>query len=535
MASYLVYIPISNEVDYPTKIEAFIGAVNADVNALQDATASMPAGNHVPAAEAVISDNALIRGGGDNESTGDNRGIQESQGGTATLDNSNNMAGLNHLSILGNFISSGTTLDADELGYLENAIKGAVVNGKAVILSDTGTLTSIDIDTDGLKINGSIVNTTASELNQLYTAGVVTADFKLIAGLAASNVQDVDLQAVDNFYQAISSTGTIVTLHRNIVLGDDETTLITFNADTKEHITPHDTNTWDLGSDSEAKRFRALYLSDVADIGSLKVNAGNEITDIVTTVGSTDTKIPTEKAVQDYFKKRTISAFFNYGDGSDGAQLDNSADWTVEPGVYNFTTYEIANSYDILVNNPGPLIIKATISIIIGNGSIVNADYMGASGGGGAFANGDNGIFGGAGGGGNNLYGGYGGGTFANARTVRAQAGTAQSTRAIGSAISAMPGIEGGGGGASGNSYLRIGGNGGGVIILIAPTITLTGSSFGSAGGNAVGAYSGGGGGGAIIVAAETTIGTPAFWCPGGLGAATGYDGADGWYRGVSL
>ncbi len=67
-------------------------------------------------------------------------------------------------------------------------------------------------DDSGLKIAGTPISATASELNKLDGVTAVTADLELLAGLAASGVTAADLQAVDGFNGVISSDGTEMTL-----------------------------------------------------------------------------------------------------------------------------------------------------------------------------------------------------------------------------------------------------------------------------------------------------------------------------------
>lgn len=84
-----------------------------------------------------------------------------------------------------------------ELEYNHDVTAGTAAASKAVVLSATSKIDTIDITV--LKINGYTVTTSATELSELNSAGVLHADFELLYGLSASGVTAADLQATKGF------------------------------------------------------------------------------------------------------------------------------------------------------------------------------------------------------------------------------------------------------------------------------------------------------------------------------------------------
>ena len=252
-----------------------------------------------------------------------------------------------------------------------------------------------------------------------------------------------------------------------------------------------------------------------------------------------------------------------YGDGSDGA-LSYSSTQTLSSGIYYATTWTCSGTTTLTPNaNSKPIIIQATISITVGASCTLSEN--GATGAAGSSAHGDIGATGGGGGygaaGGSAGDANYGysnaaigtilsGGTAGTSGSPTGGSGNSVTTIIERSALNTGPlypeanlfgGSIGGAGGSSGGS----GGYGGGVIILVAPTITLgngavltaTGAAGGSGGSNVGGG--GGGGGGVIIVRSPNLVDNGATFTvtggAGGTGASgtggNGGQGATGWSK----
>lgn len=255
--------------------------------------------------------------------------------------------------------------------------------------------------------------------------------------------------------------------------------------------------------------------------------------------------------------------FYDYGDESDGAKTV-SADETIAPGLYQYSTYLLNVTKTVDLSLKGPLIIVATTSIII-NGTI-DVDGMGGAGGDTPGTTNDvagqSGICGGSGGGGNGASGGDGGNTFMTAGgAASAGNGAAQSTITKNLLLAVSPffnvreemliaagreyrtpvtrgdaAVGGGGGGASTGASGDDGGAGGGLIILVSPVVTIGAAGVLTADGTSIHANGGAGGGGAIIIAtpsgAYTNNGSVA--ASGATSASAGNGGA-GWVQALTL
>ena len=153
-------------------------------------------------------------------------------------------------------------------------------------------------------------------------------------------------------------------------------------------------------------------------------------------------------------------------------------------------------------------------------------DPAGNAGGGGEKRSGSQGTGGGGGGNGTSGANGQAGGVAANWPGVGGDAdGNA--------ALTDM--VMGGGGGGGSNENTILGGDGGGIILVIAKTLTVTGSLV-SAGANGANnspgtdkGGAGGGAGGSILVKAQiATLGTNKLTAPAGAGATEYWDGGNG-------
>lgn len=225
-----------------------------------------------------------------------------------------------------------------------------------------------------------------------------------------------------------------------------------------------------------------------------------------------------------------------YGDGSDGALTDSSSG--NRSGIFYATTYTCSGTTTVTSNLlNSSLIIRATVSITIGAACsfVATGEANGASdsggaggGGGGGTAAGGNGssnkglsagsqvtiVLGGSGGGSSGGTGGVGAAPSTNVIRSLLEGGIATTDYVMGG------GAIGGTGGSSGGA----GGNGGGVMIFVAPKITLaSGASFTSngspgsnSGANTQGAGGGGGGGVIIIRSPNLTDSGATFSVAGG-------------------
>ena len=77
-------------------------------------------------------------------------------------------------------ILDGVTATAEELNLVDGSTAGSVVNSKAVIYGSSG-----EVHAKTLKIDGTPINATASELNILHGATVTAADLNRLDGAAA--------------------------------------------------------------------------------------------------------------------------------------------------------------------------------------------------------------------------------------------------------------------------------------------------------------------------------------------------------------
>ena len=266
--------------------------------------------------------------------------------------------------------------------------------------------------------------------------------------------------------------------------------------------------------------------------------------------------------------KVLLKWLYDFGDGSDGAQAWTTAGSPYSTGLRQCTTFSIAAGQTATLSPRGTLIIMAKTSITI-TGTL-NHDGGGGEGGfyndasvSGVFmgGNGGAGMYGGSGGGSGatGLYGGDGGdvlyarggaGTVGGAGTAgSAQPSIVQNTLKLLTpgvlnagnrwGAGAQMGRQGqsstGGGGGGGFCQAGVGfgtwkgGDGGGLIILIAPVITLQAGSFIYSRGTAGVSYGGGGGGGCVIAATPAggyssagTITTTGGAGSGGVGQAGG-------------
>jgi hypothetical protein len=188
---------------------------------------------------------------------------------------------------------------------------------------------------------------------------------------------------------------------------------------------------------------------------------------------------------------------------------DASLNAIQNPGSGGFSAANIIQTNTFTVNaqinlTPGiPLIILATQSITISN--LINGKGLSAPAG-------NFGQLGGGGGGGNGGGATAGGNTQMPFSNITLNAGgantggagtSAPSNNSILRFISMLPMMLGGAPGGNGPAGPDIGGRGGGVVVLVAPTVVITGSGrVDVSGGNAAGNGAGGGGGGTILVMA---------------------------------
>jgi len=220
-----------------------------------------------------------------------------------------------------------------------------------------------------------------------------------------------------------------------------------------------------------------------------------------------------------------------FGDGSDGA-VTLSSD-TDMGGIYNYTTFD--DGGNTITTTDSCLIIRATTSITI-SGEI---DASGKGGDGGSYA------------------------YIVYSETYGSYINTYQSSGLKGildlnstfisnlskdninsNNIENFVGMIGGSGGNGGNAIARVGctvyggngGNGGGIVILIAPTITITGTidvSGNNGGGGATQyktvAYGGNGGDGGLIILGYSSISDASanYNYSGGIGGSVSGDGVN--------
>jgi hypothetical protein len=84
-----------------------------------------------------------------------------------------------------------------ELEFLHDVTAGTAAASKALVLSAASKITGIaELDSTVLKIAGTAIASTATELNQLNGQSVVAADFALIAGAAAAGVTVANVQGI---------------------------------------------------------------------------------------------------------------------------------------------------------------------------------------------------------------------------------------------------------------------------------------------------------------------------------------------------
>lgn len=89
--------------------------------------------------------------------------------------------------------SSATT--PTELAVLHGVTAGTATAGKAVVTDGSNKIAGIaEADIQVLKINGQTVEASGTELSELNSAGVVNADFVVLAGANAAGVAAADLQ-----------------------------------------------------------------------------------------------------------------------------------------------------------------------------------------------------------------------------------------------------------------------------------------------------------------------------------------------------
>lgn len=89
---------------------------------------------------------------------------------------------------------SGVTATTAQLNMLSGVTAGTAAASKAVVLSATSKIDSLDATV--LKINGQTVTASGTELSELNGAGVVNADFVVLKDLAANGVVEADLALI---------------------------------------------------------------------------------------------------------------------------------------------------------------------------------------------------------------------------------------------------------------------------------------------------------------------------------------------------
>lgn len=234
----------------------------------------------------------------------------------------------------------------------------------------------------------------------------------------------------------------------------------------------------------------------------------------------------------------TVSAggFFNVpaiglsvGNGGEGAYV--SAGNAVLEGEHHYTDFTLNSAHQLSVGSTGILIIRCTGTATI-NGS-VNGNGLNGTGAGGGGA-------GGGGGGGLQAStastGGAGGGLFSNG-TNAGNLGGSGKTNVL--TYNLWPGIRGGSGGSSGSVVAYPGGAGGGsnafsvsewsICSLLSLGIFPAGGGGGGGAARYAGFPTGGGGGGGgcfILIVAPTITGTGTVSSNGGAGLSGSYTGA---------
>ena len=155
--------------------------------------------------------------------------------------------------------STNTVLDGDGTG---SPLKIATATVEIADGANNFDVVSHD-GTNGLKLGGTLVTTSAAEINLLdgITAGTVSASKFLLVD------SNKDLTGLRN----LTGTGTCTFVNfvgsGDITLGDAADDSVTFSADVNSNIIPNTDDTFDLGS--SAQQWKDLYLDGIAYIDVL--------------------------------------------------------------------------------------------------------------------------------------------------------------------------------------------------------------------------------------------------------------------------
>lgn len=115
-----------------------------------------------------------------------------------------------------NFAGAAMTSTEAELNLLDGSIAGTAVASKALVLGATKNIDTIDVATDGLKLNGTAITATAAELNTLDGITSTVTELNYVSGVTSA----IQTQ-IDNVVQVVSDNVTAYSSYTGIIDYDD--------------------------------------------------------------------------------------------------------------------------------------------------------------------------------------------------------------------------------------------------------------------------------------------------------------------------